>query len=58
LTLNGNLVGIRQFNENDILMLETPIRNGKKHGIEYTFYDSGELQLAEPYAEGMIHGTA
>ena len=58
LVLNSEIVGTRIYNGNDILVKETQLKNGKKHGIEYYFYDSGQVELAEPYFEGKMHGTA
>ena len=52
LVLNSEIVGTRIYNGNDILVKETQLKNGKKHGIEYYFYDSGQVELAEPYFRG------
>lgn len=58
LIYKGEVVGIRVYSGDKVLLRETPLKVGKKHGTEYTFYDSGQLELAEPYADGEIHGTA
>jgi len=55
---NRKVIGKRIYNGNEILVKETPIKNGKKRGIEYSFYDSGQVELTEPYFEGKMHGTA
>ena len=56
--LKGKLVGQRVYNREGILILETPMRDGLKHGREMTWSDDGELLLIEPYTKGKIHGTA
>jgi antitoxin component YwqK of YwqJK toxin-antitoxin module len=56
--LNGQLVGRRYWDENGFPILETPLREGRKHGVEYHWYHSGLLTLAEPYENGLAHGTA
>jgi antitoxin component YwqK of YwqJK toxin-antitoxin module len=58
LILNNEVVGFRIYNGDNVLIKETPLKGGIKHGIEYFFYDSGQLELVEPYAEGKMHGTA
>jgi hypothetical protein len=55
--LGGEIVGERYYEEDGTLGLETPIKEGKKHGVEYR-WDSGKLISAEPYWEGKPHGTA
>lgn len=52
------VVGQRFFGADGELRMETPLRDGLKHGIEYSWHENGQLELAEPYAEGRIHGTA
>lgn len=52
------VVGRRWFNEHGVLTLETPLRDGKKHGREISWNDDGTLSLIEPYRDGRIHGTA
>lgn len=39
-------------------MVETPIKNGAKHGMEYSWDNDSSLSLAEPYHKGLVHGTA
>ena len=56
--LNGILVGQRVYNREGLMVLETPIKNGLKHGREFTWDDDGKLRLIEPYVKGKIHGTA
>jgi antitoxin component YwqK of YwqJK toxin-antitoxin module len=56
--LNGNLVGQRFYTQAGVLVLETPLKDGLKHGWERTWDDDGTLLLVEPYVTGQIHGTA
>lgn len=56
--LNGEVVGQRVYGEEGQLVIETPLRNGKKHGREFDWAEDGTLSLIEPYANGKIHGTA
>jgi hypothetical protein len=55
--LNGILVGRRVYNEERVMVLETPMKDGLKHGWEFTWDDEGALVLVEPYVKGKIHGT-
>ncbi len=57
-TVGGETVGYRYYDENGALMIETPVRDGMKHGIEYSWYEPGCLTLAAPYESGLPHGTA
>lgn len=54
----GNLVGRRVYNQEGIMVVETPMKDGLKHGQEITWDDDGKLLSIEPYAKGKIHGTA
>jgi len=56
--LNDIRVGQRIYNRQGTMILETPIRDGLKHGWEFTWDDDGKLLLIEPYVKGKIHGTA
>lgn len=56
--LNGQVVGRRAYTPGGILVMETPLKDGQKHGREFTWSEEGTLLLVEPYAEGKIHGTA
>jgi len=56
-TLNGKVVGIRQFDENGLLEFECPLRNGVTHGTLYDFTD-GVVTFAEHYTNGLADGTA
>lgn len=58
LLLNGQVVGNRLYNENGILILEEPIKDGCIHGTVYWWSDEGFLEFLEPYHEGLMHGTA
>jgi antitoxin component YwqK of YwqJK toxin-antitoxin module len=55
--LAGEVVGRRFWDEDGSLSLETPLKDGVKHGVEYTFYANGNLVSAEPYCEGQMHGV-
>jgi len=55
---NGTLVGRRVYNQEGIMIIETAMKDGLKHGRELTWSDDGQLLLIEPYVRGKIHGTA
>ena len=55
---NGIVVGLRSYAPDGMLVKETPLKNGLKHGREFTWNENGHLELIEPYFEGKIHGTA
>lgn len=57
-TVDGDVVGYRYYDADGALALETPIRDGLKHGVEYYWYEPGCLTLAAPYENGLPHGTA
>ena len=57
--LNGELVGQRSYDSDGRLIIETPLKGGKKHGREYVWDDfSGNLESVEPYVNGKMHGLA
>jgi hypothetical protein len=56
--LDGQVVGQRAYDHDGRLMIETPLKDGKKHGREYTWREDGTLLSVEPYAGGKIHGLA
>ena len=56
--LNGEVVGQRSYSEDGQLVIETPLKNGLKHGRVFDWDDDGTLNLIEPYVKGKIHGTA
>lgn len=56
--LDGQVVGQRAYDDNGNLKIETPLKNGKKHGREYIWNEDGTLESVEPYFEGKIHGLA
>jgi hypothetical protein len=58
LLLNRILVGQRVYHLKGTLVLETPIKDGLKHGREFTWDEDGKLLLIEPYVKGKIHGRA
>ena len=50
-------VEIRKGNyESGALRWETPIVNGKWHGIEKGYYESGALWCETPYVDRIMHG--
>jgi hypothetical protein len=56
--LHGQVVGQRHYTQTGTMVRETPLKDGQKHGREYTWNDDGSLILMEPYVQGKIHGTA
>ncbi len=56
--LNRKVVGERWYEEDGTLIMERPLKNGTKHGIEYRWYEAGKLHSAEPFVDGVAHGTA
>ena len=55
--LDGQVVGVRGYEEDGALTIETPLEDGRKHGTEYE-WEGGILVAATPYREGKVHGTA
>lgn len=55
---NGQVVGRRSYTPDGSLVMETPLKDGQKHGREFTWSEDGRLLLVEPYMKGKIHGTA
>ncbi len=57
--LNGQVVGRRSYDSDGRLIVETPLKDGKKHGREYRWdFFSGNLESVEPFANGKLHGLA
>jgi len=56
--LNGQVVGRRYYTPDGTLVMETPLKDGQKHGREFTWSEDGTLLSVEPYVKGKIHGTA
>ena len=56
--LDGHIVGQRAYDEDGSLRMETPLKNGKKHGREYIWDETGGLESVEPYVDGKMHGIA
>lgn len=56
--VGDQVVGARAFFESGQLELETPRRNGVRHGTEYQWDEDGQLRSAIPYESGLEHGTA
>ena len=56
--LNGQVVGRRAYDSEGALRVETPLKNGNKHGHEYIWNEQGMLESVEPYVDGHLHGLA
>jgi hypothetical protein len=56
--LDGEVVGQRCYDDDGNLQIETPIRNGKKHGRVYIWNETGALESVEPFVDGKRHGLA
>jgi antitoxin component YwqK of YwqJK toxin-antitoxin module len=57
--LGNDCVGRRDFESDGTLIMEIPLRGGRRHGTVYCWCPfSGELESAEPYVNGLAHGTA
>lgn len=56
--LDSKVVGRRAYDSNGNLLIETPLKDGLKHGREYTWNENGTLESVEPYFEGKMHGLA
>jgi antitoxin component YwqK of YwqJK toxin-antitoxin module len=55
--LNGQVVGRRYYTPDGTLVMETPLKDSRKHGREFTWSEDGMLLSVEPYVKGKIHGT-
>jgi len=55
--VDGNVVGIRYFDQSGQIELERPLKDGLFHGMLYSFED-GVVISAEPYRNGLAHGLA
>jgi antitoxin component YwqK of YwqJK toxin-antitoxin module len=60
--LDGEIVGVRWFDENGVMNTEAPWKHALIHGNMYYFDDipDGKLRVTfvEPYQNGLAHGTA
>jgi hypothetical protein len=56
--VKGKVVGTRSYDDKDQLMIETPMRGKKVHGVRLEWDENGDLELAEPYHNGMVSGTS
>lgn len=56
--LDDEIVGRRSYDSDGHLRIETPLKNGKKHGREYIWNEDGSLESVEPYYQGKLHGLA
>jgi antitoxin component YwqK of YwqJK toxin-antitoxin module len=55
---DGVVVGVRFFHEDGAPSFESPLLEGRLHGVQYRWDHPGVLLSAEPFAEGLPHGTA
>lgn len=55
---HDQLVGQRAYDNHGKLIIETPLKDGKKHGREYRWNEEGALESVEPYFEGKLHGLS
>jgi antitoxin component YwqK of YwqJK toxin-antitoxin module len=51
------LVGTRFFYDTGEPEYEYALKDGKRHGIEYQLDERGKVLTAEPFANGVLHGT-
>lgn len=56
--LEDQVLGQRAYDSDGHLRVETPLKNGKKHGHEFIWDESGALESVEPYVDGKLHGLA
>ena len=56
--MKGKIVGRRSFYETGEPEIEYALKNGKPHGTHYDWPSPGNLGFAEPYVDGVSHGTA
>ncbi len=56
--IGRKLVGRRWFYDTGEPESETAFKNGKRHGIEFRWDDPDILISAEPFLDGLPHGTA
>ncbi len=57
--VDGEIVGMRFYDDDGALVIESPLRNGRKHGVQFRWYDGGkQLESAEPFYKGLPHGLA
>lgn len=51
------VVGLRWFHGTGDPEYEYALRGGRRHGVEYRWDDPGTLLAAEPFVDGVLHGT-
>jgi len=56
--VGDEVVGTRYFHETGEPSLEIPLRHGRTHGTMYRWDTPRVLLSAEPYVDGLAHGTA
>ena len=54
---NGKLHGTEMRYTNHGRRLETPYVDGKKHGMQTWYYETGNKKEETPYVDGIRHGT-
>jgi hypothetical protein len=55
--LRRQLVGLRWFHETGEPEFEYALKRGRRHGFEYRWDAPGQLISAEPWVDGLLHGT-
>lgn len=56
--VGGAVVGVRFFHESGEPAFEYGLKDGRLHGVLYRWDIPGVLLSAEPYVDGLAHGTA
>jgi hypothetical protein len=56
-TVDGEMVGYREWQPDGHLDFEYGLRNGDKHGYEYRFHENGNLLEKERCRHGRLHGV-
>lgn len=51
-------IGVRKWWKNGKMAEETPMQNGRPHGVMRFWRDNGQLLSESPYAEGKLHGVS
>ena len=54
---NGKITNLKTYDKNENLIIETPYRNGKKHGAEKYYDKDGNLEGVKQYKNGIRHGV-
>jgi hypothetical protein len=56
--IGREMVGLRTYNKSGSPQTESSFKSGKRHGRQYRWHENGVLSSAEPYEDGVPHGTA